>query len=113
MTPAEIDQAMALLRDRVTASSITAAARALDYSRPAVSMALAGRYEGRLDRLAQRVMERFGGVECPHLGVTITAQDCASNRNRPLPTGSTQSFRLWQACQRCPHNTDSGETPSC
>lgn len=113
MTGAEIAQALDLMRARVASSSVAAVARELDYSRPAVSMALSGRYLGRLDRLARRALERLGGVICPHLGRPIPATECADHRRRPMPSGSARSFRHWQACRHCPHNPDpEGEAPN-
>ncbi|MFL7904712.1 hypothetical protein ACJ41P_26530 [Azospirillum argentinense] len=106
MKPAEIEAAMALLRERVKQTSVSATARDLGYSRPAVSMALSGSYAGGLDRMARRVLERFGDVSCPHLSTPIPAADCAEHRSRPMPTGSARSFQHWQACRRCPHNPE-------
>lgn len=104
MTPAEIEAAMRLLRERAARTSVSAAARDLGYSRPAVSMALAGTYVGGLERMARRAMECFGAVACPHLDAPIPAAVCAEHRSRPMPTGSARSFRHWQACRRCRHN---------
>ncbi|SMH62872.1 hypothetical protein [Azospirillum agricola] len=106
MTAAEIETAMALLRARVEATSIAATAREIEYSRPAVSMALAGSYVGGLDRMARRVIERFGAVACPYLGEAIAIDVCSKHRARPMPTGSARSFRHWQACRQCSSNPD-------
>lgn len=109
MTPAELDAALVLLRERVAATSIAAAARDLDYSRSAVSMVLAGTYLGSPEHLARRVLQRFAGtVECPHLSAPISGQSCADHRTRPMPTGSARSFRHWQACRTCAFNPDTG-----
>lgn len=104
--PQEIETAMALLRARVAETSVSAAARELGYSRPAVSMVLAGTYVGRLERIARTVMERFGAIACPHLGTQLLATECARHRTRPMPTGSARSFHHWQACRQCPSNPD-------
>lgn len=99
------DEAMTLLRQGLAqAGSITALAARLGYSRPAISAALAGTYKGHTTRLRARLFEALqGGVECPHLGDTIPAGQCADLRARPLSTSNRDALKQWQACRICPH----------
>ncbi|MGD9611179.1 MAG: LacI family transcriptional regulator [Desulfovibrionaceae bacterium] len=93
-----------LLIGEAARTSIAATARRLGYSRTAVSLVLAGKYPGRTDRLAAKVLAELGRVTCPHLGREVTPGDCALNGGR-MPTSSPAALRLWRACQTCPHNT--------
>lgn len=87
--------------------SITAAARALGYGRPSISMALAGRYPADTGRLAAEIIERFAaGISCPHLGRDITHAECCVFRDAPLSTVNRDSVLHWQACRTCPHNLE-------
>ncbi len=97
-----------LLVGEVARTSIAATARRLGYSRTAVSLVLAGKYPGRTDTLAARVLAELGRVTCPHLGRTVTPGDCAISGGR-VPTSSPAALRLWRACQTCPHRPE--ETP--
>ncbi|NYZ17030.1 LacI family transcriptional regulator [Azospirillum sp. RWY-5-1] len=96
-------EALALLREEAARTSAAEAARRIGYSRPAVSMALAGTYKGGLGRLADAVLATLGGVACPHLGRTITPRDCADFAGRPMPTASRAAVAHWRACRACPH----------
>lgn len=108
MSPADRDRAMGLLRAEVARTAISAAARRLGYSRPAVSMVLAGTYAGRPDALLERVLDELGAHTCPHLGAEIARRACGDHHSRPMPTGSRSAFRHWQACQQCPHRGQGG-----
>ena len=108
LSPDAIAQAITLLRAEAERTSIAAAAKRIDYSRPAVSMALAGTYKGGLERLAQRVLEVLSNVRCPHLDRSIPAAECRSHHTRAMPTSSPMALRHWRACQSCPNRTEGG-----
>uniref|UniRef100_B8DK77 Regulatory protein, LacI n=1 Tax=Nitratidesulfovibrio vulgaris (strain DSM 19637 / Miyazaki F) TaxID=883 RepID=B8DK77_NITV9 len=91
-----------LLRHAAADRTKAAVARELGVSRPSVSLLLAGRYPGRTDRMAQRILETYGRVACPFLGRELTALECARH-NGPMPTSSPAALRHWRACQACPH----------
>ena len=99
---------LALLAEEVARTSITAAAHRIGYSRTAVSLALAGKYPGDPAKVAAKVLEVLGTVECPHLGFAVTAARCADASGQ-MPTSSPGDLRLWRACQGCPHKPQTGE----
>lgn len=61
-------------------------------------------------RLAQRVLHRFGSYECPHLTEqygeprVITSDECRAVAHRATPPiGSPGLMSHWRACNSCPH----------
>jgi len=104
LAPQEIDRALALLRAEADRTTVTAVARQIGYSRPAVSMVLAGTYRGRIDQVAAAVLAALDTVSCPADGADITAAACLETRTRPMPTSSPRALRRWRQCQRCPLN---------
>lgn len=97
-----------LLRKEVEAlpkpGGIKIVAARIGYSRTAVSLVLADKYPGKTDRLAQRVMEVLGEVECPSEGRTIAYSECQLMRLREAPTHNPALMRHWRCCQSCPNN---------
>ncbi len=93
-----------LLAEEAARTSIAATARRIGYSRTSVSLALAGKYPGQTDKLAEAVRAALGTLVCPHLELSVTPADCAVNASGPAPTSSPEALRLWRACQACPHN---------
>lgn len=75
----------------------------LDLSRTIVSLVAADKYHARTDAFARRVVEVYGGVECPHLGTRITGAACKTYALAAAPTSSARDARHWRACQSCPH----------
>ena len=102
---------LALLASEAAQTSIAAAARRLGYARTSVSLALAGKYPGATAKLAARVLEVLGTVECPHLGFAVTPARCA-DASGAMPTSSPGDLRLWRACQACPHKPETDRRPS-
>jgi hypothetical protein len=98
-----------LLAAEAARTSIAATGRRLGYSRTAVSLALAGKYPGRTDKLSATVLAVLGRQVCPHLGREITPGECADNAGA-MPTSSPAALRLWRACQTCPHRPDEAIT---
>jgi len=85
--------------------SVAAVARVLGYGRSSISLALAGKYIGDTGKIRIAIFERLrGSVDCPHLGMELTAGDCASFRERGIPTSSPAQIKHWQACQMCKYN---------
>lgn len=81
----------------------TVVAEQLDVSRTMVSLVAAGKYHGRLDGFAARVLDAYDGYQCPHQAARVTAKDCKSYALRQAPTSSAREARHWLACQSCPH----------
>jgi hypothetical protein len=78
-------------------------AEQLDVSRTMVSLVANDKYHARLDAFAQRVIDTYGGFDCPHLGERITGNACKAYALRAAPTSSARDARHWLACQTCPH----------
>lgn len=93
-----------LLRQEVAASTIQATATRLGVSRTAVSLVLSDKYPAKTDRIAQRVIDVLGAVDCPVLGESIPPERCHSYRCMRAPTHNPIAMRHWRACQRCPNN---------
>ena len=90
-----------------TVGSLAAVGRELNYTRQALSMALAGKYPADTRLLRAKIVERYaGGVVCPHLDIEISPALCRDQRERPLPTAPREAVRWWQACRACPNNPD-------
>lgn len=96
---------LTLLRHEVDATSITAAAAKIGYSRPSVSLALAERYPGGTAKIAAAVLSKLQTVDCPFLGQQIKGAECKENAQRSMPTGNPQQLNFWRACQRCTHSS--------
>lgn len=98
-------RALALLRAEVARSNIKMAAIRLGFSRPAISMALAGKYPAGVGRLRAKIFETFADrVDCPHLGHDIAPSECRDHRDAPMPTAPRRAVAHWQACRNCLFN---------
>jgi len=105
------DDRLALLREAIeTMGSQAKVGRLLGYSSTTVSQVLSGKYEGQIDTFLTRVEEVFGKTEipCPVLGV-IAYPVCVSERRKPFTTANPHRVRMYQACRKCPFNTDPKE----
>jgi hypothetical protein len=80
-------------------------ARRIGASEGTISNALAGRYIGNVDALAERIRGELLNqtVACPILGV-ITTRICQDERKKPFHTANPMRVQLWRACKSCPHN---------
>ncbi len=96
---------MAMLRGQVEARSITAVAADLGVSRTAVSLVLAGKYPGKTDKMAARIVDVFARVECPYSGALVSPAECAQ-RSGDMPMGSPGALRWWRMCQVCEHKPE-------
>lgn len=93
-----------LLRAEANRTSINAAAQRIGYSRAAVSLVLAGKYIGRVDKVAEKAiaaLEPPVTVACPHLGEEIPIAQCVQFSQRKVPTHNPQKMAHWRACQEC------------
>mgnify|MGYP000848236866 CR=1 FL=1 len=93
-----------LMRQAVTASSKQQVALDLGVSRTTISLIMNDKYPAKTDHIAQKVMEVYGRIACPHLSVDITQAQCTENRTRTAPTSSPREMKFWRACQTCKHN---------
>jgi hypothetical protein len=94
---------MMVLRNAVAAKSVTEVAKRLRYSHPTVSLVLSGKYLGKTDRVAARVMQVFGQVTCPHTGVETTLTVCLDFATRRAPLNNPLELNHWRTCQSCPN----------
>lgn len=101
MTPAETDW-LQLLRDAVKASNQTHVAKRLGYSHTTISLVLAGKYLGKTDRVAERVLRVFGQVQCTHTGQPISLTVCVSYASRRAPLNNPLELSHWRTCLTCP-----------
>ena len=90
-----------MLQDAVKASSQTAVAVRLNVSRTTVSLVLAGKYPGKTDRVAARVIDVFGQVKCTHTGQPIVLTVCVSYANRSAPLNNPFEMTHWRTCRKC------------
>ena len=93
--------------------TISAVAQRIGYSRPALSLALRGKYgAGSLDHMERKIAAVLGSdVQCPHLGRAITTAACRATRLQPVPTHDPGELEHWQACKSCPRNPASYTLP--
>ena len=97
----QLNDWMHMLREAVTASSQTAVAERLGVSRTTVSLVLANKYPGKTDRVAARVMNVFGQVQCTHTGQPIALTVCVSYANRRAPLNNPLELSHWRTCRTC------------
>ncbi len=91
-------------------ATIADVARKVGYSRPSLSMYLAGRYPGGTEAIEAAIVEALGcRVACPGTGGReIAGHQCRDRTAQPMPTGNPAEFQAWLACRACPHNQDGG-----
>lgn len=94
---------MKLLRNHCKATSITATAEELGVSRTAVSLVLSGKYPGKTEKMAERVMDALSRVRCPYSGDMVRPSFCQDMAGK-IPTSSPGALRWWRCCQTCEHN---------
>ena len=98
-------RALDLLATACRETSIANVARQLNYSRPAISMALRGKYIGGTSRLAALIFEVFADrVDCPFLGRDIAPAECKTQREAPIPSAPRSAVDHWRACRHCAFN---------
>lgn len=77
----------------------------LGISRPAVSLALLGRYPASTKKLEAKVLKLLADrVHCPFDGTDIARGECQTRAAALMPQSSPAEFRAWSACQSCPNN---------
>ncbi len=93
-----------LLRQAViNKGSMHAVAEELSISRTTVSLVLADKYPAQTDKIAQRVLDLYGRVDCPFLGDQISRAVCGTHQNAATPTSSPRAMKHWRACRACPN----------
>lgn len=93
-----------LARAAVEASSMTAVAAAIGYSRTAISLYLSGKYGAGVEKLEAAILGRYDIYSCHHTGIEISGPDCQRRATAPRPFGGRAKEAHWLACQSCQHN---------
>lgn len=101
-----------LVREAVGSTNRAAVASRLGYSRTTISLVVAGKYPGRIDKIAKKaieVLEPPVTVACPHLSEEIPVEQCIQFAQRKVPTHNPQKMAHWRACQECQNRCKKGE----
>ncbi|AOJ13174.1 MULTISPECIES: helix-turn-helix domain-containing protein [Burkholderia] len=104
------DRWLVLLREAVFVSSQADVARKLDLSRTTISLVLSGKYPGKTDRVAARVLRVFGQVKCTHTAELVTPTVCLDFAARRPPVNNPLALSHWRTCQTCTHRPVKGES---
>ncbi len=93
-----------LAQKAVAATSMTAVAIAIGYSRTSVSLYLSGKYGAGVEKLEAAITARYDIYPCTHTGIEISGPDCTRRATAPRPFGGRAKEAHWLACQTCQHN---------
>lgn len=96
----------ALLDEATSKNSQREVAERLGYSHTTLNLIINGKYGGKTDKFAARVIEVYGVVDCPHLKTKILLSQCRTTAHGKAPTHNPTKMAHWRACQRCPHKGD-------
>lgn len=102
-----------LLNQAVEAANITQVAARLAMSRTAISLVMSGNYPAKTDKIAARVLDVYGRVSCPFLGVEIVQAECRAQRSSAVPTSSPRAMQFWRVCQGCQIGKNLNKEASC
>lgn len=97
---------MKMLQDAVSKSTMTDVALRLGVSRTSISLVMSDKYPSSTDRIAARVIDIYGKVDCPYLQTHIRLGECREYSAAAIPTSSPRALRHWRACQKCQHRGD-------
>jgi hypothetical protein len=99
-----------LLNAKVAATSKAQVALDLGVSRTAISLVVHDKYPADTRHIASRVLEVYGRIPCPHLGVEISQAKCREYHSSQPPTSSPRAMKHWRACQNCMQKTMTVDT---
>lgn len=99
-----------VLAEECDRTSQVQASKRLNVSGAMVNQALRNAYNGRLDRLEERVRGEFMNekVACPVLG-EISSRECLDHQRRPYSASNHMRVALFRACRSCPNNRSKKE----
>jgi hypothetical protein len=98
----------ATLKAEAERTSRKVVADLLGVSRTTVSLVLNGKYQGKTDKVAERVEDKLGGFACLYDHQTITPVECRATAQAAAPTHNPAKLAQWSACQRCPKSLKGG-----
>ena len=78
----------------------------LGVSRPYVSRITTGHIPKASPRFVARVLTRLAQVHCPHLGETISAEECRGYAARDYARIAAHEVPHWRACRACQKHPD-------
>ena len=90
------------LRQAVAATNITQIAARIGISRTALSLVLSGQYRADPGRILDRFERYENGVDCPHLHVRLTDEQCRHYATAKRPSNPL-GLAHYRACRQCPH----------
>ncbi|BCB26452.1 hypothetical protein SKTS_13380 [Sulfurimicrobium lacus] len=102
-----------LLKQAVDGANITQVAERMDVSRTTISLVMSGKYPAKTDNIAARVMDIYGRVDCPFLGVQIVQAECREHCSSAVPTSSPRAMKHWRACQSCQIGKNLNQEETC
>lgn len=90
------------------AEGLRGAGERIGYHASAVSMIIAGKYQGDVDRVEQMVRGALMAlsVNCPVLG-QIGRDQCLTEQKEPFRATSRHRAQLFHACKTCPNRRQS------
>ncbi len=94
--------ALTLAQNAIDASSITAVALKIGFSRTALSLYMNDKYPAEPEAIESAIRTRFDQYPCNFTNEVITGQDCQQRANQPKPFGGRAKLTHWLACQSCP-----------
>lgn len=100
---------MSILKAEVAKKSQYRVAKELGYSITTVSQILSGKYLGKPDKFANKVIEVFAVVTCPYSDKTIAKKECVEFSHGKAPTHNPIKMQHWRACQQCAERQAQGE----
>lgn len=100
---------LTLLKQACDQTSMTEVAEKLDISRTTISLVISGKYPAKTDKIETKVLNVYGKVSCPFLGVEITQTECKKHHTNMAPTSSPRAMKHWRACLTCPHSKSNKE----
>lgn len=92
----------AILKKELEDSTVSAVAKKIGYSSTSISLIMHGKYNGKADRVAKKVLETFTKVGCPYLGQEVDMPTCIEIALSPAPTHNPLKMQHWKACLKCP-----------
>ena len=102
---------MDILKAAVAESGQRKTAERLGYSTTTISLVLAGRYLGKTDKVAERVINILANVHCPYLDQQLDMKTCTETAQGQVPTHNPTKMQHWKACQTCIFNQKREEQP--
>ena len=95
---------MEILKAAIAADGQNKTAVRLGYSPTTISLVMSGRYLGKTDKVAARVINVLAKVHCPYLDQQIDMSICTDTAQGQVPTHNPSKMQHWRACQTCIFN---------